>query len=219
MRSFFLLLALLVAIGPARAQPCPAPGNQSAYGTNNTWIGHIFEGTNFETYKGAIMEGHAGNPDFDEDFGSAHGSFVTSHCSITTQGFSARFRLKTTLSGNYLFTVGGDDGYRLSLDGGNTWIINRWTDQTYTTSTQTIYNLNGVYDLVLEYYEGSGENRLSVSIAPLQVLPVTLLNWNAKLAGNQVSLTWQTADAHHFDHFMCRRTGISGYRKSNCAKQ
>lgn len=186
---------------------CTGNGNPLSYGTNNTWTGYLYQGTGFNLYKGFIARGNGASLNFDENFGSANGTFVTSNCSITTQNFSARFRSKTTLSGSYQFTVGGDDGYRLSLDGGNTWIINRWYDQAYTTATQTISNLNGVYDLVLEYYENAGENRLSFSMVQLVLLPVNLLNWNAKLTGNnQVSLTWQTADAINFDHFVVQKS-------------
>ncbi|MDF2191420.1 hypothetical protein [Paraflavitalea sp. CAU 1676] len=186
---------------------CTGDGNPSDYGNNNTWTGYLYQGTNFNKYKGYIARGDGISLNFDESFGGSNVAFMTSNCSITTQNFSARFRSKTTLNGSYQFTVGGDDGYRLSLDGGNTWIINRWNDQAYYSSTQTIYNLSGIYDLVLEYYENGGDNRLTFSASQLSLLPVTLLSWNAKpVNNNQVLLNWKTADAVNFHHYIVQKS-------------
>src|SRR5690606_31064059 len=59
-------------------------------------------------------------------------------------------------------SVGGADGYRLSIDGGKTWIINNWTDHSYTT-TATRMELEGAKEMVLEYYENGGDARISFS--------------------------------------------------------
>jgi hypothetical protein len=78
-----------------------------------------------------------------------------------------RYRLqKTFLKGTYTFAIGGDDGYRLSLDGGATWVINRWVDQGYAVTNYTTL-LNGTYNIVLEYYENSGGNRISYNLTQL----------------------------------------------------
>ena len=61
------------------------------------------------------------------------------------------------------FDVGADDGYRLSLDGGSTWVINNWGDHSYTLPAIYSATLNGTYNMVLEYYENGGQNRISMN--------------------------------------------------------
>ena len=117
---------------------CTGSGNPAIYGTNNQWIGYVYTGMNFNSYKGYVSEGSALSPNFDESFGGDNVTYGTSDCSINTNQFSVRYRLKNILpNGTYTFTVGGDDGYRLSLDGGSTYVINNWGDHGYTTTTYT----------------------------------------------------------------------------------
>ncbi|AXY72800.1 T9SS C-terminal target domain-containing protein [Paraflavitalea soli] len=186
---------------------CTGSGNTATYGASNNWIGYLYQGNNFEQYRGFINKGNGANMNFDENFGTTNGAFATSNCSITTENFSARFRSRTTLTGSYQFTVGGDDGYRLSLDGGATWIINEWQAQSYKVTSRTISNLNGTYDMVLEYYENGGDNRLSFAATQLTLLPVTITDWSARVINtNQVALNWKTADAVNFDHFVVQKS-------------
>ncbi|TAH04828.1 MAG: T9SS C-terminal target domain-containing protein [Sphingobacteriales bacterium] len=151
----------------AVAATCLPTGDPTVYGTNDIWNGYVYDGTNFNDYKGYINRGVAGNPNFDESFGGADVLFATSDCAVQTESFSVRFRLQKTFApGDYEFTVGGDDGYRLSLDGGATWVINRWFDQSYNLSIYTT-TLSGAADIVLEYYESGGGNRVSLAVTPV----------------------------------------------------
>ncbi len=146
------------------AQACStAQGDQTTYGTNNTWIGYAYTGQNFNNYQGYVTEGNSFSPNFDESFGGDQVNYPTNGCSVYTDGLSMRYKLTQTLTGNYTITVGGDDGYRLSLDGGSTWAINKWNDQGYNTTAVTV-NLTGATNLILEYYENGGGNRVSFNI-------------------------------------------------------
>ena len=141
---------------------CTPQGNPATYGTGNTWIGYMYQGKTFNTYKGYTTEGNS-SANFDESFTAAQTNFATNGCTIYTDTFSVRYRLtKTFAAANYTLTVGGDDGYRLSLDGGATWVINNWGDHSYATTSYSIY-LSGSYNMVLEYYENFGDNRISFS--------------------------------------------------------
>jgi hypothetical protein len=191
-----------------------ATGDPTVYGTNNTWEGYIYQGMNFDLYKGQVAEGSSGSPNFDENFGNPGGgpvTYATNSCSIQTQQFSARYRLQQTLAvATYVITVGGDDGYRLSLDGGVTWVINQWNDQGYTVSSYTAV-LSGSYNMVLEYYQNGGADRVSFDMSST-ILPVTLLSWSVSApAASQAKLNWQTTDAVNFDHFTIQRSidGVS----------
>lgn len=149
----------------ATAQPCSPQGNQVTYGTNNVWIGYVYDNADLTDYRGYVNEGSAASPNFDQSFGGDNGNYNTNGCNVQRTSFSVRYRLRKTFSsGYYNFLVGGDDGYRLSIDGGTTWIINRWNDQAYATTGTTVL-LNGTYDLVLEYYENTGTNRISFIVS------------------------------------------------------
>jgi len=160
---------------------CTGTGDPSIYGTGNVWNGYLYQGMNFNTYKGSVTEGAAGSPVFDENFGNPGGSntntYNTNSCWVTTYQFSARYRLTQNLpAGTYTFTVGGDDGYQFSLDGGNTWVISAWFDHAYVSSTYSIF-LSGTYNMVLEYYQNGGYDRISF-VQTATTLPVTLTSWS-----------------------------------------
>src|SRR5450631_1941487 len=160
-RLFVLSLTAgaLLSGGKISAQ-CTPQGNQTSYGTNNTWIGYAYQGQNFDTYIGYVNEGAPGNSNFDESFGGDQVNYNTNGCTVYTEHFSMRYKLTQVFaSGNYQFTTGGDDGYRFSLDGGATWAINNWGDHGYTTSTYSVA-LSGSVNMVLEYYENGGGNRV-----------------------------------------------------------
>lgn len=148
------------------SQPCTPQGDQSAYGTNDTWIGYVYDNLDFTNYKGYITQGSPGNPSFDQTFGGATVNFPTNGCPIFTEGFSVRYKLtKAFAPGDYDFNIAGDDAYRLSIDGGATWVINNWYYQGYNVNTVTL-SLNGTYNMVLEYYENAHNNRIAFSVSP-----------------------------------------------------
>jgi len=182
------------------APTCIGTGDQTVYGTGNVWRGYVYDGTNFNSFKGIVTEGSAGNPNFDESFGGSNTSYATNQCATQTETFSVRYRLnKFFPAGTYLFVVGGDDGYRLSLDGGTTWIINYWADQSYTVNSYSV-NLNGTYNMVLEYYENSGANRISFSVSS-GALPIHLIDFTAKIADSKTILNWKVAENSSTNYF------------------
>ncbi|HTI92936.1 MAG TPA: T9SS type A sorting domain-containing protein [Puia sp.] len=187
-------------------QNCSGTGNPAIYGTNNVWMGYLYQGTNFDTYKGSVTEGSSMNPNFDENFGTPNGPYYTSSCSVITEQFSARYRLQDNLAAaTYIITIGGDDGYRFSLDGGSTWVINKWNDQGYNVTTYTA-SLSGTQNMVLEYYENGGDNRVSFSMSS-SLLPVTITSWSATaLSDQQTLLKWTAANAINFDHYVIGRS-------------
>ncbi|RYY62619.1 MAG: T9SS type A sorting domain-containing protein [Chitinophagaceae bacterium] len=170
---------------------CSGTENQAVYGASNTWYGYIYDGSNFDTYVGRVNEGAPANANFDESWGGANVSYNTSGCSVQTETFSARFRLQKTFTNKSVtFTIGGDDGFRLSIDGGTTWLINRWVAQSYTSSTATL-NMNGTYNLVLEYYENTGDNRVSFSSVENIILPLKLISFTGARTSSGIGLNWK----------------------------
>ena len=184
---------------------CLGTEDQSIYGTGDVWKGYIYTGTNFNNYSGLVAEGAPGNPGFDESFGGDYTFYNTSACGITTEQFSARYRLQKTFStGDYIFTAGGDDGYRLSMDGGSTWVINNWGDHGYATSTYSA-TLSGTYNLVLEYYENGGGNRLSFDMTS-SLLPVKLLGFDGKAGSKNIDLGWKVSNEINIDYYLVEKS-------------
>lgn len=164
-----LILFLLILFSQKLFSQCPTPpGDQTSYGANS-WIGYVYNAVNSSnpptnafttTYRGYVTQADI----FNLDLGTGAISGATL-CGTYSDQFSVRFKMqKNFAAGNYSFIVGGDDGYRLSFDGGATFPITNWTDHGYTTTTSTYY-LSGVTDMVLEYYEQGGISRVSFSYA------------------------------------------------------
>ncbi len=175
----------------AYAAVCTGPENQATFGTGNTWNGYLYDGMNFDVYAGMVTKGTASNPNFTENFGGDAVTYATSACGVYTETFSARYRLtKTYASKMVTFTVNGDDGYRLSLDGGTTWVINQWSDHGNNSTSYTVM-MNGTFNLVLEYYENGGQNVLGFTSSEAIVLPIRLISFNGKRTTAGVRLDWQ----------------------------
>ncbi len=189
-----------------QVQPaCVASGDPSVYGTGDIWQGYVYDGNNFANYHGDVTKGIAGNPNFDENFGGANSMYNTNACAVQTETFSVRYRLQKNFpAGTYIFILGGDDGYRFSIDGGNTWVIDRWGDQSYNTTSYTAA-LSGTYNLVIEYYENGGDNRISFDMAG-SLLPVQLLQFSGKPNAGEAELLWQIAPGSNPHHFEIERS-------------
>ena len=138
--SFEKLLFLFLMTGMSittNAQCSPILGDQTSYGAGS-WIGYVYSAINTSnpptnafttTYRGYITQPEI----FNQDIGSGSIS-GTNLCGTYSDQFSIRFKMQKNFApGNYSFQVGGDDGYRLSFDGGATFPISKWNDQGYTT--------------------------------------------------------------------------------------
>jgi len=116
-----LLLIILFQFN-AFGQNCNNCPNQEDYGIDQ-WIGYVYDYTGddnpppnpFATYKGCVYE----TATFDRNWVYGNPS-----CAGSYDRFAVRYRMrKNFTAGNYIFTIGGDDGVRLSLNGGATFEI------------------------------------------------------------------------------------------------
>jgi hypothetical protein len=83
-------------------------------------------------------------------------------CYVNEDNFSVRWSRKVILGGGlYRFTVIGDDGVRLYIDGKT--LINQWRHQKRATYSKEIQLQAGTHRLVLEYYDHTGEAVARVS--------------------------------------------------------
>ena len=184
---------------------CTSTDDPSVYGTNDVWRGYVYDNADFTYFKGTVTEGTLGNPFFDQGFGGNNVTYNTNCCPVYTETFSVRYRLqKTFINSSVTFLVGGDDGFRFSLDGGTTWVINQWSDHRYTATSYTT-TLNGTYDMVLEFYENGGGNRVSFDLNST-ILPIQLIQFNGTVYNEQVQLNWTTSSSSNTDHFIIEKS-------------
>jgi hypothetical protein len=176
---------------------CPTPpGDQITYG-NNVWIGYVYKDTGAvsppanpfsATYIGYVVH----TPTFQQNYGY-DALYAPNVCNGAQNNFAVRYKMrKTYTAGYYTFTVGGDDGYRLSIDGGATFLISSWVDQSYTTSTSTSIYLDGQVDLVLEYFEGGGQSTISFmdsSCTDHSTAPTSISGPSTTCTGQSITLT------------------------------
>ena len=152
--------------------PAVSPDNQNLSGTNS-WIGHVYDGQNFDTYYGTTTE----TEQFDESFGGDLNCFSISSSlgtrSVYTETFSVKYRMNSSKDGLYVVDLGSDDGNRLTVDG--TLIVNDWTDHSFASRPRVLMKLNGASTLVYDFYENGGQNRVVFQNLTL-VLANTLSN-------------------------------------------
>lgn len=148
---------------------CTVTGDQTTYGTNS-WIGYVYDNASVtpatsptSAFLSANYKGYNTQPEnFDQNV-AATGISGSTICGTYIEKFAMRFKMKKTYAaGQYNIVVAGDDGYRLSIDGGANWIINNWGDHDYTTTSIAIA-LSGSTNMVLEYYQNPGTSHVSFS--------------------------------------------------------
>lgn len=83
-------------------------------------------------------------------------------CGVPGRAFSARWTRTVTLTaGTYRFTTGSDDGLRLYVDG--QLVVDRWFDQSMAqTATDVVIGSSGSHTIIVEYYQGTGKDSVSV---------------------------------------------------------
>ena len=184
-----------------QGQPVAQPVGQTAIGINQ-WVAHFYTWVPTTTaplvtpalvgrqdfFNPGRYQGHAvyNALSLDLNFtqeGGAPGTqpqASTFGCGNVLQSqYSIRMRRRQTFApGLYRLGIQGDDGIRLSWDGGATWGLSRWFDQRYDTSratTDAAYPgglcLSGDVDLVVEFFQNPREARLTVSVEPLTAAP------------------------------------------------
>jgi len=210
-RSFYvtatLTLILLCSSFRANAQCDPVMGDQTSYG-DNEWIGYVYSNIVqggpgiappnpfIGTYSGYITPGETFSVHLLENQPLAGPDLCGDHY----QNYSIKFKMHIDVApGYYTFRVGGDDGYRLSLDGGATFPENMqaWFEHGVIESEGTYY-INGSADLVIDYYEGPGESHIIFDYYPAECMataPTSVSNAQIAACVGNTTLTAQGGTA------------------------
>ena len=117
---------------------------------------------------------------------------------MSSTNFSVRWsgRLKASATGVFTFHTDSDEGVRLWV--GGTQVINDWTTRTLAERTGTMTLTSGqVYELVLEYFQGTGDSSVKLSWTPPDgtktVIPISAFT-PAERSTNLYAEFWQNKD-------------------------
>jgi hypothetical protein len=114
------------------------------------WKGEYYSNTNLAGSPAMARNDGAGPLNF--DFGGSGPSLT---CGLGVDNFSARWtRTVNLMEGIYRFSVTGDDGVRLYVDGQSK--IDKWFPQAPTTYTADVKLSAGPHVVKLEYFENGG---------------------------------------------------------------
>lgn len=176
-------------------ETCAPTGDQTAFGVDS-WIGYVYDNAvgfdinnQFQSskYRGYILEPNGQTFEHDYGQGAISGAYL---CGTYYNTFAIRHKMRKNFpAGYYTFTVSGDDGYRLSING--TEVLADWNDHGPTTRTASLY-LNGSTDLILEYYENGGGAIVSFNYtmcAPTATAPTSITGNLTVCAGSPTTLT------------------------------
>ena len=116
----------------------PSTGDETVAGTDS-WIGHVYDGTNFDTYLGTYTEPE----EFAQGFGGNYSCFEVSSengfNSLYTETFSVRYLNATSKTGLYVVDLRSDDGIRLKIN--DETIHEYWQDRGPGTDANVLLNL------------------------------------------------------------------------------
>jgi hypothetical protein len=177
---------------------CTPSGDQTTFGVNS-WLGYVYSwtGTAYpnpatsttlpvsatSTYIGTVTE----NALFDRNVTSGQVNGVTRNIPCDTppsDKFFVRYKMQTTTAaGRYNFTIGGDDGVRLYVDGSLVTVAptGSYGVHSYNTYAAQVDLTAGTHNFILEYFENDGDSRVSFSYGQIQgnvALPFGDNKWN-----------------------------------------
>lgn len=102
--------------------------------------------------------------------GNPNISIDASHlCGTQFENYALRLRRRHTFAaGTYQISMRGDDGFRLSLDGGNTFVIDQFNEQPLATGCATVTLEAGQREVVLEFFQ-----RRNIAVLGVQFVQVS----------------------------------------------
>ena len=164
---------------PTTAQQLSTPALVAAQDFFNTanYKGHFVKDSlsfniNFNTASGGSCPGAPGN--------QHDGTSIPCSQGYQTDFSIQMLRTENFAPGLYKLELQGDDGIRLSIDGGSTWIIGSYFEQLYSTSyksTDSLYPtgvcLSGPTSLVIDYFQRPADSRLTFKATQLTSVSVT----------------------------------------------
>src|SRR5262245_17091388 len=152
----------------------------------NRWRGEYFNNITPSGYPWMVRDEGAGFLNFDFGLGSPGAA-----CGLGVDNFSARWtRTINFMGGIYRFSVTGDDGVRLYVDG--QLKIDKWFLQGATTYATDVTLSAAPHVIKLEYFEGGGAGVANLSrtiVTWLSCLPDVLIGNTPRTGGGEIIAT------------------------------
>lgn len=142
----------------------PCSGITPSYGSNS-WNSYVYDGKDLNTLFGFIGN-QAGWDNLNYNWGS--GQPINSGCGemCDNDNYSTRHMMNRNFTrAFYNINYSSDDGIRISFDGGTTWYLNLWNDNTNTGSF-TVF-LDGNTNVIVDQRENTGNASISVSFCQM----------------------------------------------------
>ena len=184
--------------------------DSNTYG-DGSWIGYVYQSSNWPPNPGFQASQYLGSITQSEKFNQNWGgSGPTLSGTTYIDNFHVRHRMnKSFAKGKYDITVGGDDGFRLSVDGGSTYIITDWSDHGYRTGSAYDVLLGPNTNLVLDFFEIGGGAQVSfdytqkclcsnIPTSPSTSVTGTTtatISWSANGNGSSIYYYWDVKNA------------------------
>ncbi|MDR2979384.1 MAG: fibronectin type III domain-containing protein [Bacteroidales bacterium] len=152
--------------------------------TFDAYLGLVYEDENFDRSSSAAWTG-------DQNVGADMWAGTA-----PSDNFSVRYKMtKTFPCGNYTFTIGNNDYARLSIDGGQTWLIEgNWISGTYgqNFSNSTPWYSDGItpIDMVFEFNEATG-----AATARFQYVAALVNITTSNLTSSSIDLAFESGNA------------------------
>ncbi|MBF0693966.1 MAG: T9SS sorting signal type C domain-containing protein [Flavobacterium sp.] len=165
-----------------------APAGDPNYSPYDEWRGYVYASipsaspATYSDYRGYITMAEIFNNNLGQN--PIQGPNV---CGAYADYYMVRYKMTKWLApGNYQMTVGGDDGYRLRVNGNV--VIDRWIDQSYNTST-VVVAVNGATTFELDHYEWAGDSQVSFTYCPVSIAPTSISGPSQLCSGQTIQLT------------------------------
>lgn len=186
---------------------CAPPTNTQAFGSDS-WNGFVYtyadNNTDFSTatYIGTVTE----SKNFFRDMAAGQVAGATTNIPCVTppsDRFMIRYKMTTPslVAGQYNFTVGADDGYRLYIDGALQTDLSDFTDHGYNQKSKTITLSAGAHNLIYEYYEKTGDATVMFSYGKVDASSFPFGNnvWNVYAFNSDTNATASTYAGSYVD--------------------
>jgi hypothetical protein len=213
--NFFASNVLTVTVNPIEEL------DRFEYG-DNQWIGHIYRGASNNSRRATDYLGrHYEDMEFSQTFmdvpytgPSSQSDFHPDHgCPFFIDNFTVQYRMRfEAKAGTYDVKVSGDDGFTLSIDGGNSILpgISSWLHGHYKErSARFSVEKDTVLYMILNYWEGTRDQLIQFEF--INYTPVEWGQVSGDPCGPANCIKWETIQEKNTSHFIVE--------KSNDAKE